>query len=93
MTKAQVKVKSELVWSDSDFASTPRHFVNRSTNPSDDASLVAARDHARMKHVIMGKKIWNSLTAEFQIEIMGKEDEFTIDGSDDYDGPMLWDFI
>ena len=46
-----------------------------------------------MKHVIMGKKIWDSLTAEFQIEIMGKQDEFTIDGSEDYDGPMLWDFI
>ena len=29
----------------------------------------------------------------FQIEIMGKEDEFTIGKADDYDGPMLWDFI
>ena len=47
----------------------------------------------KMKHVIMGKKIWASLTAEFQIEILGSEHEFTIDASDNYNGPILWNFI
>ena len=88
-----MQAKSKLVWSDSNLGSTTRHFANLGTNPADGASLNKARNHAKMKNVITGKKIWSSLTAEFQIEIMGKEDEFTIGKADDYDGPMLWDFI
>ena len=93
VTKEQVGAKSELVWSSSDMTSTSKYFAKFDANPTDDATLNAARNRAKMKHVIMGKKIWSSLTAEFQIEIMGKEDEFTVGKSDDYDGPMLWDFI
>jgi len=94
VTKEQVKVKSDLVWSDSKFGATTLAYFDRfDVTPTDDANLDAARNHAKMEHVIMGKKIWSSLNAEFQIDIMGKEDEFTIDKSDDYDGPLLWDFI
>ena len=93
VTKKQVRAKSELVWSTTDYATTTKYFGKLDPTITDDDSLNKARNQAKIKHVIMGKKIWSSLTAEFQIEIMGKEDEFTIKGSDDYDGPMLWDFI
>ena len=39
----------------------------------------------------MGAKLWNSLTPEFQIEIMGSREEY--EKSDETDGPLLWDFV
>ena len=44
-----------------------------------------------MKHVIMGKKVWNSLKSQFQINIVTDNAEYKI-GSE-YIGPLLWDYI
>jgi len=66
VTKEQVKANSDLVWSDSKFgATTPAYFKRFDVTPTDNTTLNAARNHAKMKHVIMGNKIWCSLTAEF----------------------------
>ena len=40
---------------------------------------------------MLGHKLWNSLTAEFQVEISVKAAEFK--KGREYDGPLLWDFI
>ena len=93
VTKDQVKELSSMVWSDSKFeTTTPAYFQKFDVPPTDNVTLKAARNHTKMKHVIMGNKIWSSLTAKFQTEIMGKDSEFTINKSDDYNGPILWDF-
>ena len=33
------------------------------------------------------------MESKFQVEILGKEEEYTAKGTDEIDGPMLWDFI
>ena len=67
----QVKAKSELVWSESKFgATTPKYHKVFVVAPVDDATLDEAQTKSKMKHVIMGKKIWASLNAEFQIGIL-----------------------
>ena len=38
-----------------------------------------------------GANIWNSLTSDFQIELLGKEDEFA--RGNEYDGMQLWHHI
>ena len=91
LTKEQVKVKSELVWEDTTFVNTPRYFKIFDTNPTDDDTLNVERNNMKVKHVIMGKKIWSSFKSEFQIEILGNNSEYKI--GEEYDGPMLWDYI
>ena len=38
-----------------------------------------------------GKKLWDSLTSNFKIEIQGEQAKFKV--GQEYDGPKLWDFI
>ena len=84
-------MKSELVWEDTTFTNTPRYFKIFGTNPTDDNTLNVERNNMKLKHVIMVKKIWSSLKSEFQIEILGNNNEYKI--GEEYDGPMLWDYI
>ena len=94
ISKEDVKRKAELVWATTDHGTdTPRYFKSFDSVPTDDASLNKERNRMRMKHVILGKKTWASLDSKFQVEILGKENEYSIKGSDELDGPMLWDFI
>ena len=44
-----------------------------------------------IKHAVAGANIWNSLTSDFQLEMLGKESEFA--RSNEYDGLQLWHFI
>jgi len=70
VTKEQVKVKSGLVWSDSKVgATTPAYFKRFDVTPTDDAILNAVWNHAKMKHVIMGKKTLSSQFREQRREI------------------------
>ena len=92
LSKSQVKSKSNLVWaSTAHGADTPKYFARFTTAATDDATLDAERNKMRLKHVMMGKKIWDSLSSEFQIDIMGSSGEFKYQG--EYDGPTLWYFI
>ena len=45
----------------------------------------------KLNHIMMGTKIWNSLSSAFKIEISGSKKEFKKD--QEYGGPLLWDFI
>ena len=77
LSKSQVKSKSNLVWaSTAHGADTPKYFARFTTAATDDATLDAERNKMRIKHVMMGKKIWASFTSAFKIKISGKRAEF-----------------
>ena len=44
-----------------------------------------------MKHVMAGANIWDSLTSNYQLELLGKETKFTMDS--EYDDLELWHHI
>ena len=92
VTKEQVLAHSNLVWSDLPHGHQDlKHFQSFTTDPADDAELNEARNKRRLKHVMMGQMIWNSLTSAFQIEIMPHKQEFQ--RGQEHDGPLLWDYI
>ena len=81
LSKSQVKSKSNLVWaSTAHGADTLKYFARFTTAATDDATLDAERNKMRLKHVMMGKKIWDSLSSEFQIDIMESSGEFKYQG-------------
>ena len=45
----------------------------------------------KLKRIMMGTKIWNILSLEFKIKIFGSKYKFKRE--QEYDGPLLWDFI
>ena len=61
------------------------------TAPKNTAELETARNGRRLKHVMMGEKLWNSLSSNFKIDITGSVDKFQ--RGQETDGPLLWDFI
>ena len=78
------------MWEDTDFgANTPKYFKDFGTPPTDRATLDALRHKQRQKHVMLGKKVWNSLSSKFKIEITGSKEEFS--RKNEIDGPLLWD--
>ena len=80
------------VWADITFDNlTPEYFEIFDPMPTDTAKLNVLRNLRKLKHVIMGKKIWNSLTSKYKIEILGKRSKFK--RGREYDGVILWDFI
>jgi len=80
-----------LVWSTSAFGSdTPKYFKDFASAPTNDATLKDARNLIKLKHIMMGTKIWNSLSSKFKIEISGSKQE--LKKYQEYVGPLLWDF-
>ena len=71
--------------------STPQYLAHLANPPTDDATLNTLRNNRKLKHLILGKKIWNSLISTFQIDLQGSKTEFQI--QHEYDGLLLWDFI
>eukprot|EP00957_Ditylum_brightwellii_P203199 15333623-Ditylum_brightwellii.AAC.1 len=56
--------------------------------PTDTPALEAARNQRKLKHVILGNMIWDSLMSKFQIELMAKEINFK--QGDNFDRALLW---
>ena len=66
VTEEQVTTKSELVWETTTHgANTPQYFRQLAIAPTNDTELTTVRNMMQMKHIIMGKKIWDSLTSKF----------------------------
>ena len=63
-------------------------FTKATTNT---ATLEAERNSRRLKHVMLGNKLWQSLSSRFKIEITGAQDEYQ--RQQENDGVLLWDFI
>ena len=91
-SKEAIEEYSNLVWADTDFgASMPKYFMEFDIAPADKASLDALRNKQKQKHVMLGNKIWNSLSSPFKSEIIGSKMEFK--RVNEYDDLLLWDFI
>ena len=90
-TKDQLSAYCELVWSQSSLGDTTRLFDVFDTAPTSTVELEALRNKRRLKHVMLGAKLWSSLTSDFKIEIQGDQAEFKV--GHEYDGPKLWDYI
>ena len=91
-TRDQVVSHCDRVWSNSAYGDdTPTYYRRFKTTPTDSNELEKERNRTRLKHVMMGSKLWDSFTPEFKIEIMGNREEF--ERGEETDGPLLWDFV
>lgn len=57
----------------------------------DDVMLNTTRNGYEIRHVIMGKKLWNNLKSQFQVNMMESNAEYNLGNK--YDGLLLWGFI
>eukprot|EP00957_Ditylum_brightwellii_P131789 10050160-Ditylum_brightwellii.AAC.1 len=90
VTKHNLKIHMDLVWANTGFrvgaGETPTYF--KVMTPVDTPALEAKRNQRKLKHVMLGNMIWDILTSNFQIELMGKETNFK--QGDDFDETLLW---
>ena len=90
-TQEQVEEHVNLVWSDSAYGvTTPKYYSTFDTAPTDTATFDSLRNTSKLKHVMMGAKLWNSLTSGFQIDIQCYKAKFQREQK--CDGPLLFDF-
>ena len=91
-TTEEIQHHCNLVWATTVFgADTPQYFKVFDTAPTNTSELQALRNEQQLKHVMMGNKIWESLSSNFKIEISGSKAEFQ--RCNEIVGPLLWDFI
>ena len=91
-TTDQLKAYCDLVWSESTYgANTPKYFDIFDTAPTNTFELDEYRNKRKLKHVMLGTKLWASLTSDFKIEIQGDKGQFK--QGREYDGTKLWDYI
>ena len=90
-TKDQLSAYCDLVWSAANLGDTTKYFDNFETAPTTTVELQAVRNKRRLKHVMLGNKLWASLTSDFKIEIQGDQEDYK--QGQEYDGPKLWDYI
>ena len=81
----------DLVWAESTFDQSPKFFDTFSTPPIDTTTLTKLRNQRKLRHVMAGKKIWNSFTDAFQLEITGDLKTFSRNGH--IDGALLFSFF
>ena len=68
-TEQQVADHCDLVWANTAHLQTPKYFARFGNPPSNDDELNSLRNGRKLKHIMLGKKIWGSLTSSFQIDI------------------------
>ena len=86
-----IKQYSDLVWSDASIGDTTKLFDIFETPPASTAELITLSNKRRLKHVMLGNKLWNSLSPNFKLELAVNEAAFKV--RREYDGPLLWDHI
>ena len=75
----QLSAYYDLVWAQSNLGDTSKFFDifdTFDTPPTTTAELETVRNKRKLKHVMLGTKIWASLTSDFKIEIQGDQDKF-----------------
>ena len=71
-TSEQIKAHCDLVWESTAFGTdTPRYFKIFKTVPATTADLEEERNARIINHVMMGNKLWESLSSSLKIEIAG----------------------
>ena len=92
ITRNEVVDHYNRVWGNVPFTDpTRKEFQHFEVAPTNDAELKEFRNRRRLKHVMMGQMLWNSLTSAFQIDIMPHKNEFQ--RGQEHDSPLLWDYI
>ena len=94
-SKDQVKNHCDLIWNTADFGdpASSKLFCDVTIKPNDLTSLDAIRNKFKMKHAMLGRMLWNSLDADFQLEIGGENSVDDFKRDEEYDGVQLWHFI
>eukprot|EP00957_Ditylum_brightwellii_P158387 12055231-Ditylum_brightwellii.AAC.1 len=66
---------ADLIWATTGKGTdTPKHFKKYgATELADTPALEADRNTRRLKHLMLGKLLWNSFAPDFQIEMLTKE--------------------
>jgi len=91
-TPGEIVHHCHLVWAKINFrAETPEYFKVFATAPKDTSELQALRNAQQLKHVMMGNKLWESLSSAFKTDISGSKSEYQ--RCQENDRPLLWDFI
>eukprot|EP00957_Ditylum_brightwellii_P164021 12488301-Ditylum_brightwellii.AAC.1 len=70
---------------------TPEYFKVFGTKQTNDPTLIAPRNQRRLKHMMLGPILWNSLTPKFQLEML--MEEISLKKGDSYNGLLLWCLI
>ena len=89
----QVTKHVDLIWSESgyDAPDTPEFFIDIATPPTTTAELEDIRNKFRLKHVILGKKIWETLTSNYKADLSADSSLFT--RKENTDGILLLNYI
>ena len=86
---------AKLVWADTAFGGgdheTLDYFKIFDTKPANHVTLNNARNARLLKHVMLGKLLWNSLAPKFQLEMLTEDETFK--RGEEYDGILLWNAI
>ena len=92
-TTEEVEVHCAAVWSVEDVvhAESKNLFVRITSKPGDILAMDSLRNRYKLKHAMLGSIIWDSLTSDFQLEIIGDEEDFN--RVEEYDGVDLWHYI
>ena len=62
-----------FVWKNTSFSNlTPEYFSIFDPMTTDTSELNVLKNLRKLKYVIVGKKIWNSLTSKYKVEILEK---------------------
>eukprot|EP00957_Ditylum_brightwellii_P145822 11103538-Ditylum_brightwellii.AAC.1 len=61
------------------------------TEPADTPALEAGRNMRRLKHLMLGKLLWNSFLSNFQLKIL--TEEHTFKRGRDHIGMLLWQHL
>ena len=93
--RGMVKDHVDLIWAttDHDPANTPKFFkiIGGADIPSDLDEMEKIRNKRRLKHVMLGKKLWNSFTADYKIRLSTDAAKWTVQTNPD--GVLLFDHI
>ena len=65
--------------------------ISRVTKPGDTSALNLLRNKSKIKHIMLGSMIWDSLTFDSQLEIIGDDEVFK--KGEDYDDVAIWHYI
>ena len=89
----EMKEHCNRIWSTEDITHVNSSKLTKkvATKPTNKAELDVIRNELKLKHAMLGAMIWDSLTAKYQLELVGDEDEYKV--GDEFDGVKLWSHI
>ena len=76
VTKTEMTKRCNLVWYASNLTTTLEHFFTDPPTIADDTALNTVLNQRKLKHLMAGHKIWNILTSDFLLELLGNATKF-----------------